>query len=328
MTVLRTHSHDGTVGAAATTANSGYDSLTGTAPLYIADGYQNQALEWTSAATSAILNDNLAASYALLWVRFPSLPTSDMAVVAFMNGSSAALGSVVVNSTGHVLCYNAFLTSVATSTLTLSPNTWYWFAYHCDGTTQELRIGNALSSTPLETLTGAAAASGPAAKFRVGLPWAGKSGTSGNKVDVDEVQVGDDWITPTIVSDTGVPMADVTITSWTLSSGSTAYPLLNDALDTTFVTSSVNPSGLVLEEKLTAMTGPPGTVTVRIARSSDSTSGSAVVDLVEGTTVRATWTQSTLTTSPTDYTFNTTPTQRSAITAYTDLRVRVTVTAA
>lgn len=195
MTILRTHHHDGTVGTTASSATEGYDTFSGTNPTYVASGITNQALEWTSGAAAAYFQDNVAGGYILSWVKIPTLPGSDLAPILMLDSSSVNLGAVVITSAGKVTIYSGLTTLQATSTTTLTAGTWYWLAWHCDGGSQELRIGVSGSATPVETITGSAAA-GVAGRYRIGNPWTGKRGATGNTIDLDEVQVGDAWISP------------------------------------------------------------------------------------------------------------------------------------
>lgn len=197
MTIERTHHHDGTVGASATAAGEGYDASSGTAPVYVA-GYLNQALRWTSGAAAAYLGDNLVAGYYDFILRLPvALPGSDLGFILCQNSSGGAVGSLVVSNAGKLVVYNGQSSVVATSATTLTPGAaaWYRLKYHCDADGQELRIfTNPSGATPDETLTGAS--SGVAtAKMHLGNPWTGKRGTTGDLVDLDEVQVSDDWTT-------------------------------------------------------------------------------------------------------------------------------------
>lgn len=193
MTILRTHHHDGTAGTAATAAGEGYDALVGTAPTYVAGGFTNQALQWTSTGSAAYLQDNSTGGYyAAAYVRFPALPSSDLAFLLRATAAGSAVGVVQVGADGLLHLWSSFTTAVAAGTVALAAGQWYRLEWHCAAAGQELRIFNpATSGTPSETLTGAGG--GDPERFRVGTPWTGKSGTAGDLVQLDEVSVADAW---------------------------------------------------------------------------------------------------------------------------------------
>lgn len=194
MTILRTHHHDGTVGASATAAGEGYDALTGTAPIYVTGGYRNQALRWTSGAAAAYLADNLTAGYFGCYLRLPTArPLSDLGLILLQNSAGAAVGSLVVSSSGQLVLYTGQASVVATSTTALTTGAWYRLEYHCDADGQTLKIfTDPASATAAETLTGATTGSATA-KMHVGNPWTGKPGTTGDTVDIDEFVDADAW---------------------------------------------------------------------------------------------------------------------------------------
>lgn len=124
-------------------------------------------------------------------------------------------------------------------------------------------------------------------------------------------------------STTSVPEA---ITSnpggWTNEGGAASLQAaLADASDTTFIQSP----GTVNNEIVTVDMGSlaAGDVRVRI-RMRNIVAGPVKVELLEGTTVRATFTQATVTTTMTDYIFTLTAAQNAAIVDRTALFVRIT----
>lgn len=97
-----------------------------------------------------------------------------------------------VNANGTVAIRNGS-TAVATSSAVLSTNTWYrseWMT-NAGAATQELRIYAGETTTPLLTLTGALTSSDQTG-FYIGLVAA----STGSSVDIDTVQIADDWTGP------------------------------------------------------------------------------------------------------------------------------------
>lgn len=121
----------------------------------------------------------------------------------------------------------------------------------------------------------------------------------------------------------GRPASDVSTGSWTASTGTTLAGVLDEttASDTDYITASgTSPCTLALNPVTTPAAGTTKTVKVRAW---SPTSGSVAVELLQNTTVIASWTQA-LTTSATTYSFNLTSTQAGNITDYSALRVRLT----
>jgi hypothetical protein len=134
---------------------------------------------------------------------------------------------------------------------------------------------------------------------------------------------------------TARPVTDVTTASWTpsatLGGGVQMATLVADSDDTTYLTSQAGPVSQVLEELLPTMSGPPDTVTARIRCSSGASSATIVTQLIQGTTVIATRTDTYASAPPTSFVnlvLTLTGTQQAAISDLTNLRIRVTVTAA
>lgn len=139
-------------------------------------------------------------------------------------------------------------------------------------------------------------------------------------------------IKPATTTLTARPSADVTTAGWTPSvTASPECTLVADNDDTTYVTSSTAPSSLVWEAKLPTLAQAPDTFTNRIAFTGSASSGTVRGDLVQGTTIIATRTDtyaSAPPTTPTDLTHTLTAPEKAAITNLSDLRIRCTVTAA
>ena len=144
------------------------------------------------------------------------------------------------------------------------------------------------------------------------------------------------WVGPeSPVTQVARPVSDITTTGWAGSSAVTPLAqLIGESTrdDATYIDSGVNPTSLTIEVKLTSVTDPgPGartgyTFTFALG-APGSTTASAVVSLIQGTTVIASWTE-TLVPSLTAFTHTLTDPQCAAITDYTDLRIRAVVTAA
>lgn len=119
------------------------------------------------------------------------------------------------------------------------------------------------------------------------------------------------------------PTSDVSAGSWTPSTGTSLAGVLDEttASDTDYITASgTTPCTLALNPVTTPGAGTTKTVKVRAW---SPTNGSVTVELLQNTTVIASWTQA-LTTSATTYSFNLTSTQAGNITDYSVLRVRLT----
>lgn len=143
-------------------------------------------------------------------------------------------------------------------------------------------------------------------------------------------------LAPAIPVQTARPTVDVTTANWTpstsLGAGVQESSLVADGSDSTYVTSIAAPSAQVWEAKLPTMSAAPDTVTNRVYFTGGAVSGTVVTDLVQGTTVIATRTDSydSVTpppTAPADLVLTLTGAEQAAITDLADLRIRCTVTA-
>ena len=132
------------------------------------------------------------------------------------------------------------------------------------------------------------------------------------------------------MSQTLIPTSDVAIGVDTqLSSGSTAYNLLNTDTSDGYITVKESKATGYATIHLTDPTVPieTGTWTVNVwAKESNGGTGTAVrVDVLEGATQRATKTWTVTDTSYTKLTFNLTSGEVASITDPSDLRLKVTV---
>jgi hypothetical protein len=142
-------------------------------------------------------------------------------------------------------------------------------------------------------------------------------------------------LAPVTATQTARPTIDITTTNWATSTvlggGVQDCTLVADSNDSTFLTSQSGPSAQVFEGKLPVMTAAPETVTSRIRFGSGAVSGIIKTELIQGTTVIATRTDTYSSAPPTAFTnlvLTLTGTQQAAISNLSDLRIRVTVTAA
>lgn len=160
------------------------------------------------------------------------------------------------------------------------------------------------------------------------------AGTYGSKVFTSDIAGGQGamWsiaLAPKVSTQTVRPSSDITVISWT--AVPTASPLandLNDSNDATYVETEANPTARVGEWKFPTIGGKPRVVRAKVAAAGGAASMSTTVALIQNTTVIASVTDTTLYTSPTWVALTLDDTQRAAITDLTNLRVRVTVTAA
>lgn len=146
------------------------------------------------------------------------------------------------------------------------------------------------------------------------------------------------WLAPAAAGGTPQavrPVSDVTTTGWTVTGGSGSFASAVDepaADDADFVQSPNNPTGTA---PLVLALGPastPGaltgvTLSVRMQTVS-ATSSSVVVDVMQGTTVIASFTETGVTSAWQTFTYALTATQAGQVTDWTALRVRLKPTVA
>lgn len=154
-------------------------------------------------------------------------------------------------------------------------------------------------------------------------------GTSGNSAESNSA-------TPLSGIQTVYPIADVTVTNWTPSTGSTVWGVLDEVGtpdNTDYATSSNNPSSLLLDEKMGTMPGTPAnangwSATITALLITPTTGGSAVLRIRQGSagTIISTSTV-TLSTTATTYTLAISSAQAANITDLTDLHWQILGTA-
>jgi hypothetical protein len=130
------------------------------------------------------------------------------------------------------------------------------------------------------------------------------------------------------------PATDITTTGWTTTPSGTVASVIDETTpsDTDYATSPSNPSSSVLEVKFAPL-GVPSSLTGHVLRvrmrANNFTTNTVRVDLYQGATLIANLAAAqVLTTSFVTYSFSLTSGQAGAITDYTDLRFRLTATAA
>lgn len=133
--------------------------------------------------------------------------------------------------------------------------------------------------------------------------------------------------------DTAVPDEDIDIVGWTPNTGVTAWEVLSDNTDATFVTSPGDPTSETFRVGLSTLTDPASTDTVTLSvrtRKVNASTGSITAQLIEGaSTIRATLGSSSITGTgwnQKDYLF--TPSEIDGVANWADVDVEVTVTAA
>jgi len=184
MTVLHRYTHDGTNGATATTANTGYDSEsgTGTAPTYTTGtvALGTASINWSgggSAARFFISNDDARASSGFF--RVTANVSSVITFTRKRDASTNPLAQITINTSNKIAVKDGSAV-VATSTMTVSNNTWYQYVWDVPGdSTQVVKIYNQAGTTLLETITTTATAGS------VGDTTMGQFNGSANAVLVD-----------------------------------------------------------------------------------------------------------------------------------------------
>lgn len=185
MTALATYPCDGTAGAAATTANTGFAVISGTI-VYDSTG---TAIEIAGGVT-AYAEDDTAADYCAIWLSVPAIPTgTDECIAVAMNGATT-LAAIRVRSTGAISIYSGLGTLIATTTAIISTGTTYRLEWNTRTDGQELRLYTVNGSTPIETLTGAVASALATNKRRLGHP---QSAQAAATVDISKVTINDAW---------------------------------------------------------------------------------------------------------------------------------------
>jgi hypothetical protein len=101
---------------------------------------------------------DLSLLYVRTYVQFDTIPTSNATFMSMADGSGLVLAGIQLDTTGHLKLRLGTATTVATSTLTVSADTWYGLEWGADvaGTIQTLRIYDADHTNIVEELGGTA----------------------------------------------------------------------------------------------------------------------------------------------------------------------------
>jgi hypothetical protein len=154
----------GSNGANITTANTGFDAVSGTPPVFDTTAYQGSfAAKFSSSSTTITVRRTysgglVSTMYHLFYVRQLANPSAAM-VVAQQRASGTNRHQVRILATGELQLRNG-TTAVAQTTLQLAANTWYRVEWKIvTGTEQRLRVftgANIEGTTPDEEISGAA----------------------------------------------------------------------------------------------------------------------------------------------------------------------------
>jgi hypothetical protein len=148
------------------------------------------------------------------------------------------------------------------------------------------------------------------------------SGTSSGHVYM--ITIG---LKPLVVAQTVLPASDILTTSWTkIGAPSTFAGVTSDSSDATYGESAASPTSLSFEVKLATAPAALQSLTFRLRMTGGASSGSAVISLVQNTTILQSATVS-LTSSFADYVLALTGGGVSGQTDLTNLRARAVVTA-
>lgn len=185
----------GTAGADLTTANTGFDQISGTAPTFSTVGVHGGSLSMQASAAAAIssVRHILAAglrpvSFLRWYMTFQADPA---AVTAIFSASSAGtLRAQVRINTARTLSLRNSTTTVFTSTAALAVDTLYRLEWDLDNTatTQALRIFLGDSSTVVENSGAQTYNTGTHDRFVAGLPAAATW-----TWQLDDLQIRDDF---------------------------------------------------------------------------------------------------------------------------------------
>lgn len=344
MTILTNTAAGGTVGTAATIANTGgasgdaftsSDALSGlweysATAAHGGIGYRVQGtgtkafFSWTGLSATQISTRH--------YIRFPAAPTVDVQIFTVRN-STAFMASLNLTTTRTIAVRSGDGVLLYTSPA-LAVDTWYrleaafeagasattgkvWFAYYALD-----------STTPVATMftsTNANVGTTPFTSVNIG-----KLSTTGNyDAYIDSLKV--DTATTALLGPNISAVATVRPAAVVTNGGTWANvggaanmaAALADELDTSYATTGATPSNAEITFSLdgTLNTGP---VVVKVRADIDTAvAGTIVVDLLQTSTVVATRTFS-VTTTKQDFTFTTTTAETAAITSRSDLRLRIT----
>lgn len=184
MTSIAWNAEGGSDGTATSTANSGgasgtawdtcqrgtnatneYDSATagvGALSVLVATGVTSTTAynRWNGALT-ALWASGLTTHYGRFYIRVAALPGVDRTIVEFLDTTAATnRANIRLRTDGTIRLRNAASGTVATTTATVSVDTWYRLEYRIDGTTTgayELHLYAGSSTTPIEDIVGGTA---------------------------------------------------------------------------------------------------------------------------------------------------------------------------
>lgn len=170
VTILKSHTMEGTSGATVTATLESATAYTGATTTYTNTQHAvgSTCIQVASGNTGYLSDTGLALATAVLgmWVRFPATPSGSVNF-AEMRTSSASLGALQRDVTGVVKVKNGSGTTTATSTTALAVDTWFRFEWMLGSSSQTFRLYDA-ANTKLEEITGAAT-SGVVDTIRMGV---------------------------------------------------------------------------------------------------------------------------------------------------------------
>ena len=211
MTVMSTLDFDAIAESATVTVSAPW-STSGVAPTGVAGAAVHGARGARWASTDAYgrigydFGSNQSGPVVLSWymqIRAFSGSSHYIASAHSLVSGGSLLGDVRINTVARTLSIRDGFTAVATSAATISLNRSYRCEWRINvsGTTQELRVYEGESSSPILTLSGAWTSN----LNRV-LTVGPNTAAAGGAIDYDTVRIADDW--------TGAFGAEVLVTAW------------------------------------------------------------------------------------------------------------------
>lgn len=193
MTIVRTHPLDGTAGTAVSTTD-GFDVVTGAAPTFKAGGYGGStACMNVAAGATGYAQDDIAPGYLGMYVRFPTLPSTETVLFRGQTTTGGSATAATVNPDGTISVYSSLSSRQATTTAKTLAGQWYRIEWGTPtASSQELRLFlDPSSQITSESITGAAA--NVPGVYTYGISWTGRAGTAGQSYDLDQITVADAW---------------------------------------------------------------------------------------------------------------------------------------
>ena len=264
-----------------------------------------------------------------------TVPPKTVSVVAVYGGTDQV---DAVHATGTPIVYTSSATGRATPAVTTTmADTWIVEIVTSKGTSQT-NYTEPAGYTKRAQVFG----SGSAPAIVLGDKNAAvAAGTHGGETWTCDVSSGSAIsytiaLAPRLTTQTARPATDVT--DWptgvpAIPVGQDQAPRVGESVrdDSTYLESSANPTSEVGEWRLAAMSDPASStghdVKYVLGSAGTATSSSVAVSLMQGTTVIASWTETSVPDTPTLYTHTLTGTQADSITDYANLRLRVSATA-